>query len=228
MASPLALEIRYNNPMMPLEAPRWIDLTLPMTPGMPVYPGDPPVSFTPHSTLGEEGFRVTAVQLGTHAGTHLDAPAHFVADGAAVDALELSALVGPARVVDVSGVPPGGAIEWERLGAVAPGERLLLRTDWDRRFGDPAYYEEFPSLTGNSVARLAERRVALLGLETPSLCADHEADADAHRALLAAGIIIVEGLTGLAGLPERVWLAALPLRLTGLDGSPCRVIATDL
>jgi kynurenine formamidase len=193
---------------------------------MPVYPGDPPVTFAPHSTLGEDGFRVTAVQFGTHAGTHLDAPLHFLDGGAPVDALELSALVGPARVVDVSDVPPGSAIEWERLGAVAPGERLLLRTDWDRRFGDPAYYEEFPSLTGNSVAILAERRVALLGFETPSLCADHEADADAHRALLSAGVVIVEGLTGLAGLPEHVWMAALPLRLAGLDGSPCRVIAT--
>ncbi len=70
--------------------------------------------------------------------------------------------------------------------------------------------------------------MALLGLETPSLCADHEADAGAHHALLLAGVVIVEGLTGLAGLPERVWVAALPLRLAGLDGSPCRVIATDL
>jgi arylformamidase len=68
-------------------------------------------------------------------------------------------------------------------------------------------------------------KVALLGLETPSLCADHEADAAAHRELLGAGIVIVEGLAGLAVLPARVWLIALPLRLAGLDGSPCRVIA---
>jgi arylformamidase len=204
---------------------RWIDLTLPLTPGMPVYPGDPPVAFLRHSTLAEDGFRVTSVRLGTHVGTHLDAPAHVLEGATPVDALPLSSLVGPARVVDVSDVPPGGMIEWERLGPVVSGERLLLRTDWDRRFGDPVYYEEFPSLNGNTVMGLAEQRVALLGLETPSLCAEHDADAAAHRALLAAGVVIVEGLTGLASLPERVWLIALPLRLTGLDGSPCRVIA---
>ena len=94
-----------------------------------------------------------------------------------------------------------------------------------RRFGEAAYYEEFPSLAGNCMEALAAPPVALLGLETPSLCAAHPADARAHRMLLGAGVVIVEGLTGLARLPERVWLIALPLRLVGLDGSPCRVIA---
>jgi arylformamidase len=192
---------------------------------MPVYPGDPRVAFHTHNTVSGDGFRVTAVQLGTHTGTHVDAPAHFLDSWATVDALPLAALVGPARVVDVTDVPPGGAIGRERLGAVAAGERLLLRTDWCRRFGEPAYYEEFPSLDGNTIRELATMKVALLGLETPSLCADHEADAAAHRELLGAGIVIVEGLAGLAVLPARVWLIALPLRLAGLDGSPCRVIA---
>ena len=211
--------------MRPPSTPQWIDLTLPLRPGMPVYPGDPPVAFLTHSTLSKDGCRVTAVRIGTHAGTHLDAPAHFLEAGAAVESLPLPALVGPARVVDLSDMPPGGGIGRERLGAVAPGERLLLRTDWSRCFGEPAYYEEFPSLAVNTVRELAAKRVALLGLETPSLCAAHDADAVAHRALLGAGVVIVEGLTGLAVLPERVWLIALPLRLVGLDGSPCRVIA---
>jgi kynurenine formamidase len=192
---------------------------------MPVYPGDPPVEFRTHNTLSSDGYRVTDVRLGTHAGTHLDAPAHFLETGATVDSLPLAALVGPARVVDLSDVPPGGVIGRERLGAVVAGERLLLRTDWSRRFGEPGYYEEFPSLAENTVRELSTMRVALLGLETPSLCADHAADAAAHRELLSAGVVIVEGLAGLAMLPERVWLIALPLRLDGLDGSPCRVIA---
>lgn len=198
---------------------------MPLRPGMPVYPGDPPVAFFAHNTLAADGCRVTGVRFGTHAGTHLDAPAHFLEAGAAVDALPLPALVGAARVIDLSDVPLGGAIGSERLGTVAPGERLLLRTDWCRRLGEPAYYEEFPSLAVNTIRELAAKRVALLGLETPSLCAGHEADAAAHRELLGAGVVLVEGLAGLALLPERVWLIALPLRLEGLDGSPCRVIA---
>jgi arylformamidase len=205
-----------------------MDLTLPMSSGMPVYPGDPPVEFLPHSSLGPDGFRVTAVHLGTHAGTHLDAPAHFLVDGGTVDALPLAALVGPARVVDASDVRAGGRIERERLGRIEAGERLLIRTDWARHFGKPAYYEEFPSLAVNLLTDLAERQVALIGLETPSLCTDHAADATAHRMLLSAGVVIVEGLTGLRALSEHVWLLALPLRLQGLDGAPCRVIAADL
>jgi kynurenine formamidase len=194
---------------------------------MPVYPGDPPVAFLRHCDHATEGFQVTALRLGSHVGTHLDAPAHFLPNGATVDRLSLSALVGPARIVDVSDVPPGGVIGPELLGSVSRGERLLLRTEWGRRFGRRDYYEEFPSLAENTVERLAERRVSLLGLETPSLCAGHEADAQAHRRLLEAGVVIVEGLTELARLPERVWLIALPLRLVGLDGSPCRVIAAS-
>jgi len=69
------------------------------------------------------------------------------------------------------------------------------------------------------------KRAALIGLETPSLCVDHADDEAAHRTLLSAGVVIVEGLANLCVLPERVWLIALPLRLVGLDGSPCRVVA---
>jgi kynurenine formamidase len=211
--------------MKPPAVAEWFDLSLPLSPAMPVYPGDPPVAFLRHTDLRRDGFQVTAVRLGTHAGTHLDAPAHFLGEGATVDRLALEALVGPARVVDVSDVPPGGRIEVTRLGRIVRGERLLLRTDWGKQFGCPGYYLVFPSLSEEAVEKLASRRVALLGLETPSICAEHEADAAAHVRLLGCEMVIVEGLRGLDRLPPRVWLAALPLPLVGLDGSPCRVIA---
>ena len=192
---------------------------------MPIYPGDPPVDFTAHASLEEDGFRVSRLTLGTHAGTHLDAPAHFLECGQTVDRLGLAALVGPARVIDFTDLPMDPASQGVRLGNVSPGERLLFRTDWDRQFGRPAYYESFPSLDVATVQALAAGPAALIGLETPSLCADHAADEAAHRLLLSAGVLIIEGLTGLSRLPEQVSLIALPLLLTGLDGSPCRVIA---
>jgi arylformamidase len=203
----------------------WIDLTLPLRPGMPVYPGDPPVAFLRHNALATHGFAVSAVRMGSHTGTHIDAPAHFLEAGWTVDALSLSALVGTARVVDLTDRESEAEIQARQLGRVRMGERLLLRTDWSRRFGEGAYYTKFPSLAPDTVRLLVEKRVALLGLETPSLCLDHDADAGAHQALLGAGVVIVEGLAQLAALPERVLLIALPLRLAGLDGAPCRAIA---
>ncbi len=210
--------------MKPAASLEWIDLTLPVTPAMSVYPGDPPVAFLSHRCLATDGYRVSALRLGTHAGTHLDAPAHFLVEGATVEQLPLAALLGPARVVDVR-QPAAGGIAAAALGRVKRGERLLLRTDWGDHFGRSDYYEAFPSLEASAVEALARGPIALLGLETPSLCVDSVADRAAHERLLRAGVVIVEGLTGVARLSERVWLVALPLRLTGLDGSPCRVVA---
>jgi arylformamidase len=203
----------------------WIDLTLPLRPGMPVYPGDPPVAFLRQNTLATDGFEVSALRMGTHAGTHIDAPSHFHEAAGTVDTLSLGALVGPARVVDLTGRESEAEIRASLLGRVRTGERLLLRTDWSQRFGEAGYYTRFPSLALDAVHLLTEKRVALLGLETPSLCADHDADGAAHRDLLGAGVVIVESLAHLAALPERVLLIALPLPLAGLDGSPCRAIA---
>jgi len=194
----------------------WHDLTRPLTVGGPVYPGDPPVAFFPHADLARDGCRVTSVRFGTHAGTHLDAPAHFLADGASVERLPLAALLGPARVVDL------------RLAedlTVAPGERLILRSGWEERWGEPDYFTAFPALPDALAERLAAAPAALLGRDTPSLHPVAAEDARLHRLLLGAGVVLVENLVGLAALPGRVWLAALPLPLQGLDGAPCRVVA---
>ncbi|MBI3945836.1 MAG: cyclase family protein [Armatimonadetes bacterium] len=204
-----------------------VDLTLPIRLGMPVYPGDPAVTFAPRAAAdpAERAFAVASLTLGTHTGTHLDAPAHVLPRGAGVDALPLEACLGPARVVDATGLERIGLPELRRrVGEAAPGERLLIRTDWDRHFGCPRYYEDFPGLTLAAARWLAERRIALLGLETPSVCI--EAGHAAHLALLGAGVVIVEGLARLRDIPSSdCWLAALPLPLAGLDGSPVRAVA---
>lgn len=195
----------------------YYDLTRRLEPGMPVYPGDPEVSFAPHAGYAEHGFRVTALRLGTHAGTHLDAPAHFLSAGAAVDELSLSALIGEAQVVDHTAPLP----------AVEPGDRVLVRSGWAARWGCENYFSNFPALGEALAGRLAAAPAALVGLETPSLDPDEERDARLHRLLLEAGVVIVENLIGLDRLPGRVFLAVLPLPLAGADGSPCRAVAWD-
>lgn len=193
------------------------DLTRPLGPGMPVYPGDPPVCFRSHASLEADGYRVTEVGIGTHAGTHVDAPAHFLPQGATVDRLPLEKLVGPVRVLDG---------EDDALN-VAPGDRLLFRSGWSAHWERDDYFARFPTLPGALVERIAGAPAALVGLETPSLHPDAEEDARRHRLLLEAGVVILENLVGLEALPENVYLIALPLPLVGADGTPCRVVALE-
>jgi arylformamidase len=194
---------------------RLFDLTHPLSPETAVYPGDPPVCFTSRATIELEGYRVAEARLGTHAGTHVDGPAHFLTAGAAVDRLPLEALCGPARII---------ALDAE----VFPGERLLIRSGWGERWGSEGYFEEFPGLPEALAEALAAAPAALVGLETPSLHPDRETDFRLHRMLLGAGVVIVENLRLPRDLPERLFLTVLPLPLAGLDGAPCRAIAWEL
>ena len=206
-----------------------LDLTLPIAPGMPVYPGDPAVEFVPALTLASDGWAVTRVALGTHTGTHVDAPAHRIPGGATVDALPLDVLVGPARILDLTTLGAGAEIGPEHLSAAweeGPVTRLLLRTDWDTRAGQPDYFTDFPGLTPAAAEALVARSVRLLGVETPSLHPRH--DEAVHRILLGAGTVVVEGLTNLRRVrTPHPWVVVLPLLLSGLDGAPCRVVALD-
>src|SRR5690348_1676701 len=134
------------------------DLTRPMVPGMPVYPGDPQVSFSPSATIKTDGFRVTEVSFGTHAGTHLDAPSHFLAEGGGVDRIPLSTLIGPARVLDVSTLSHGFEI--------GPGARILIRSGWSSHWGCDDYFNAFPPLPSQFIEALAAAPAGLIGLET--------------------------------------------------------------
>lgn len=208
-------------------AMEFFDLTLPLYPGMPVYPGDPPVTVNAVSAVDPAAgeYAVHAVSLGTHTGTHMDAPAHLFPGGAGVDSLPLSACLGPAQVLDCTGLARIDLPDLHaRLPEPEPGSRLLLRTDWDHAFGTEEYYHDFPSLTVAAARWLASCRIALLGLETPSL--NPEEDHPCHAALLAAGVVLVEGLTGLRHIgAASCWFAALPLPLVGCDGAPVRAVA---
>jgi kynurenine formamidase len=206
-----------------------IDLTHPMEDGQPCYPGDPPPRIRPHDTLRSAGYNTTHLALGSHQGTHLDAPYHYLADGLSVDRIPLERLYGPAAAVDLA---PGGelaertAIRVEDLaphaGEFEPGARVILRTGWGRRFGTAAFFEGHPSLTPESAAWIAARGVWLLGLDTPSPAEDA---GPVHHLLLGAGIVILESLANLDALPPRFTLAAFPLKLVGRDGSPVRAVA---
>jgi arylformamidase len=194
---------------------------------MPCWPGDPAVSIETVATVAADGARVSRVVLGSHAGTHIDAPAHFLEEGDGVDAIPPERLVGPCRVLDMRSV--GRVIDGAALADanVAAGERLLLRTD-RAAVERGTFSPDYVALDLAAARMLVERGVALIGIDAPSIEAFDSIGHPVHRVLLGAGIVVLEGLD-LSGVePGSYELIALPLRLAGLDGSPARVLLGDL
>ena len=212
--------------------PKLVDLSHPLEHGQLSYPKDPQIEVTWDRTLQSHGVNVSRIVMGTHQGTHLDAPFHFVADGAKLDEIPLERFFGPARLVDLA---PGGSLEpktpitvemfHEHADAFEPGARVIYRTGWHRMFGRPEFFADLPSLTPGAARWIAERRIGLLGMDTPT--PSKIAGRECHHALLQKGveIVIVEGLANLDQLPERFTFIGFPLKLKGRDGSPIRAVA---
>jgi arylformamidase len=210
---------------------RLIDLTHPLADGQPNFPLDPPLRVKVFNTIASIGYNITEMSLATHQGTHLDAPYHFYDDGATVDQIPLERFLGPAVLADLA---PGSClaaktpITVEMLTPHAekfrPGARVIYRTGWDRAFGQPAFFTDFPSMTLEAAQWIASRRIGLLGMDTPTPSAEWK---PVHLTLLAKGVevVIVEALTNLDKLPEHFVLMAFPLKIAGRDGSPIRAVA---
>ena len=214
-----------------------VDLSHPVEDGMPVYPGDPVVQIRPATTIGEHGYAVLHVRMGSQSVTHVDAPYHFLDDGARIDELPLDLFLGPAVVADVRGRPAHGRIEWSDLEPYAdrlgPGRILVLRTGWDEHWGTDAYFDH-PYLTGDAAARVVAAGVRTVGLDALSLDETVVGGAPedgfaAHLEVLGAGGVIVENLRGLGAVPRvDPVVSVLPLRLAGADGAPVRAVAFRL
>jgi arylformamidase len=208
-----------------------IDLSFPLEHGQLNFPFDPKISVIVHNTISSIGCNMTQLSMAAHHGTHLDAPYHFYDDGKTVDQIPLDRLYGPATLVDLA---PGGHIEPRtpltlemfepHAEKFQPGAKIVCRTGWDRAFGTPEYLSDFPSLTLDSAKWMVEKRIGLIGVDTPTPGGEWK---EIHLSMLAKGveIVIVEGLTQLDQLPEQFTLSALPLNIKGRDGAPCRAIA---
>jgi arylformamidase len=193
-----------------------VDISRPIGPDTPVWPGDPPVVVEPVARVAAgDPAGVSRLSFGTHTGTHVDPPAHFVAGGATVDELALDVLVGPA-VVAAFPAGPINAAALERAAVPDGCARLLLKTDASA--GATA-----GAVTADGARWLVERRIGLVGVDTLSI--EPETDSyPVHHTLLGAGVVIVEGLDLSAVAPGGYELVCLPLRVAGGDGAPARAI----
>lgn len=196
-----------------------LDITQPLSEQTPVWPGDPPVEIARAGGLPS----VSRLTLGSHAGTHVDPPAHFLAGGLTADQLPLEILVGPAWVAHL---PGPGPITPGRLSAarIPPNtQRLLLRTDNSGRCS-PAFDPDFVGIGLEAAEWLLGRGIRLVGIDGPSIEPFDSPGEPVHHALLGSGTVVVEGLD-LAAVPAGPYeLVCLPLRIVGGDGAPLRAI----
>jgi arylformamidase len=206
-----------------------IDISLPISESLVVWPGDPPPRITQPTHLDRgDMLTITHLDMSAHTGTHVDAPAHFIAGGPGVDAIDLNVLVGPALVVHVPEVNALSARALEEL-AIPPGtERVLFRTrssdQWAR--GGDEFLEGSIGITADGAHWLVKHAIRLVGVDCLSVGPPDD-PVPTHLVLLRAGIVVVEGLNLSAVAPGMYRLVCLPLKIVGADGAPARVILID-
>jgi arylformamidase len=198
-----------------------IDISVQIRQTMPVYDGNPGVRLTRVQAI-EEGAsaNVSELELGTHTGTHVDAPLHFIPEGDAVETLPLEVMVGPAHVVDATSLD--GPIDADSLAGLdlpKGAERLILKTPNSELWARNDFTRDFIRLTADGARLLIGRGVRLVAIDYLSI-----GDQDAHRVLLGSGVVALEGLDLRHVEPGPYQLVCLPIRLVGSDGAPARVI----
>jgi arylformamidase len=197
-----------------------IDVTLPISDRLPVWPGDLPVRVT---RVSDDLPLLSGLSMSCHAGTHVDAPAHFLLGGAGVDALPLDVLIGPVWVVRFAGRGPLTASTLAGTAIPTGTARLLIRTANSDRVSE-AFDPDFVALAPDAAAWLLDHGIRLVGIDGPSIEAYDAPGDPVHCALLAAGVIIVENLM-LASVASGAYeLTCLPLPIAGCDGAPARVV----
>lgn len=206
---------------------RIFDISLTVTAELPVWPGDPAIELTRVSKMEDgEHNNVTQIAMSAHAGTHVDAPYHFIADGKTIEQLALDALIGPALVVELPAeCSLITAEDLKRLAIPAGTQRLLLKTRNSSYWQQPGldFQRDFVAISPDAAQYLVERGLRLVGIDYFSV-APFGDSVPTHRALLGAEIVALEGIN-LSAVPAGEYqLYCLPLKLGGSDGAPARAI----
>ena len=201
------------------------DISVPVVHGGLIYPGNPSISITPQQEVSKGGSaNVSLLSLGSHTGTHVDAPRHFFDDGMGVDVIPLDVLMGPAVLISVGDdVPSVGEADLRRheLGG---HERVLIRTRNSSFIRNPEFKKDYTFLAPDGAAYLVSLGVKLVGVDYLSIEQFHSGHHRTHRTLLERDVVIVEGLDLSAPPMGPYDLRVLPLRLAGLDGAPARAV----
>jgi arylformamidase len=194
---------------------------------MVIFPGDPPFKKEPVSQIQTgDDFNLTRITMGTHLGTHVDPPAHYLETGATVDQLPLETLVGPGVVADLRGCSQIDRRALEQA-SIADYNRVLMKTNNGPLLLESPFQQDYDHLTEDGARYLVESKVRLVGIDYLSIENHANPGSPVHHILLEAGVLVVEGVHLLDIPPGEYEVFCLPLKIKGADGAPARIILRD-
>ena len=200
-----------------------------------VYPGETNPEFRPHFSLGKDKVNVSILYLGSHAGTHIDAPTHFFPTGNSIDKIALETFIGEAVILDFSQKGKGNGITDIDLNKyselIQDGDIILLYSgtsdSWEKY---DEIRENFSYLEPSAARWIVNRKIKCVGIDSLSIGKFGFSEGESHKILLGEGIGIIEGLNKNLKhfVGKRMFLVSLPLFLNGIDASPARTILFEL
>jgi arylformamidase len=210
-------------------AGKWIDISVTIKPGMPHWPDNPEIRVNRMLDM-ERGdvCNVSTLSMGSHTGTHMDGPLHFIRNGKSLDRMPLEATIGPCRVIEIKDKE---SIKVEQIQGqkFKPGERILFKTPNSRRsWKKDNFDEDFVYISKEAATLLAEAKVMTVGIDYLSVGGFRKDGIETHRALLGAGIWVVEGLNLAKIKPGRYEFCCLPLKILNSDGAPARAALREI
>jgi len=198
----------------------FIDLSIPLNEDTPVYPGDPKTQIKRAGILEKDGYSDHYVCIGTHVGTHIDAPSHMISGGENIDKIPLGKFTGRGVYIKVSNKKFD--IEEIKKTLIKKGDVVFFHTSMSDEYQTPEYFTSYPAIPESVVNYLVEKNIKVVGVDMCSV--DHE-PFPVHKILLREEILLIENLTNLDKLKgQQFKIYALPIRLQ-IDGAPARVIA---
>lgn len=196
-----------------------VDLSVSLNEQTPIYPGDPATKISPAGVLAKDGYCDHFVAVGTHVGTHIDAPMHMLEGGTSLDQISVDMFVGRGRYVDVT----GGNFDAVKDAGIGAGDIVLLHTGMSDKYHEPVYFEDYPAMSDEIAEYLVGTKAKMVGVDACSV--DNKDGFPIHKTLLAGNVLIIENLTNLNQLTDKEFdVYALPIKLQ-IDGAPARVIA---
>ena len=204
-----------------------LDISVSLRAGTPVWPGDPQIILERYRYISAgNASNDSKIACSVHSGTHVDAPAHFIENGTTVEQLPLPALIGAATVVEIlnSNIITPEILEAQALSAETT--RLLFKTKNSALWDNPEHQfnPDFVALSPAAAGWIVSRGIQLVGIDYLSIQMFNDTDPRTHRILLAAGIVVVEGLDLRNVRPGNYQFICLPIKLAGSEGAPARAV----